>query len=113
MSSKKPSQNTSNQKGKIPRFITPKEPDGKFVQVMARIPSAEKERFESAQKVLRVHGLDMELSRVIRDALADAAAYVEETYGSQAGADKSAATREEAERVSVSGVEAPADVLDE
>lgn len=113
MSAKKPQQITANSKSKTPRYITPKEPDGKFVQVMARIPCAEKERFEAAQRVLRAHGFDMELSRVIRDALADAASYVEETYGSQSDADKSAATKGEAKSIPVSDVEALADVLDE
>ena len=109
MSSKKPSQNTSNQKGKPPRFIKPKVPEGDLVQISLRIPSAEKARFEAAQQVLRANGWDMDLTKVIRCALADAAAYVEEAHKPQSTAGEASTPKEGAEREPNSALEVLAD----
>lgn len=109
MSSKK----TSIQRGKIPSYIKTREPDGDLVQISVRIPTSEKNRFESAQQILRANGFDMDLTRVIRCALADAADYVEMTHTQQSDTDRPTMRNGDAGPVPEASVEAFTDARDE
>lgn len=66
--------------GRKPPFIHPHGKDVALVQLSCRIPGHEKERFDRAVARLRESGDDMQVSDVVRHALAEAATYVERHY---------------------------------
>ena len=66
--------------GRKPPYIHPRDKDEITVQISCRIPGREKDRFDKAVERLREHGEDMQVVDIVRNALAEAADYVERHY---------------------------------
>lgn len=71
----------SGNDGRKPPYIHARNKDEMTVQLSCRIPGREKDRFDKAVGRLRESGEDMQVVDIVRNALAEAADYVERHYG--------------------------------